>query len=46
MSAYNDSIRPIEHQHQGINIADTVLQTSVKGESEQVMKGQFLSAFP
>jgi hypothetical protein len=46
MSAYNGSIRPIEHQHQGINVADTILQTSVKGESEQVMKGQFLSAFP
>jgi hypothetical protein len=46
MSAYSGSIRPIENQHQGINVADTILQTSVKGESEQVMKGQFLSAFP
>jgi hypothetical protein len=30
----------------GVNVADTVLQTSVKGESEALKKGQFLSDFP
>jgi hypothetical protein len=46
MFACSDSIQPIKNQHQGINVADTVLQTSVKGESEALKKGQFLSDFP